>query len=123
NGVINIVTRSAKDTQGLQVEAGGGSLLRDFASVRYGGSGGTNLFYRVYGQRFDRNETVLANGRDATNAWDMTQGGFRVDWLPTTENSLTLQGDLYAGNEEAPGRDTTVDSQNLLARWTHPFSE
>jgi outer membrane cobalamin receptor len=38
NGVINIITKSAKDTQGLYAEAGGGSQPQDFTGVRYGGS-------------------------------------------------------------------------------------
>ena len=59
NGVINIVTRNARQTQGLLVQGAGGSLLQDFGAIRYGGSSGSNLFYRVYGQRFDRNDTVL----------------------------------------------------------------
>src|SRR5213080_605108 len=48
NGVINIITRSAKDTQGLLVTGGGGSLLQDFGAVRYGGAAGSNFFYRIY---------------------------------------------------------------------------
>src|SRR6267143_4509676 len=68
NGVINIITKSAKDTQGLLVSGGGGSLLQDFGAVRYGGAVGSNFFYRLYGQRFDRNSTALPNGNDSTNA-------------------------------------------------------
>src|SRR5213075_2948500 len=48
NGVINIVTKSARDTQGLLVTGGGGTLLRDFGALRYGGAVGTNFFYRIY---------------------------------------------------------------------------
>ncbi|MEI9961681.1 MAG: TonB-dependent receptor plug domain-containing protein [Limisphaerales bacterium] len=36
NGVINITTKSAKDTQGLYVTGAGGSFLQDFGAVRYG---------------------------------------------------------------------------------------
>ena len=123
NGVINIVTKSAKDTQGLLVEGGGGSLLQDFGAVRYGGSKGTNLFYRVYGQRFDRNDTVFPNGNDANDSWDMSQGGFRMDWYPSDANILTLQGDAYSGSEAGTGADTFVDGQNMLGRWSHAVSD
>ncbi len=41
NGVINIVSKSAKDTQGLYAESGGGSSLEDFVVVRYGGTAGS----------------------------------------------------------------------------------
>ncbi|HEY6166821.1 MAG TPA: TonB-dependent receptor [Verrucomicrobiae bacterium] len=122
NGVINVVTKSAKDTQGALVTAGGGSLLQDFGAIRYGGSAGSNLFFRVYGQRFDRNNTDFPNGREGTNAWDMTQGGFRMDWYPSDANTLTLQGDAYSGTERGVTADTTVDGENVLGRWKHALS-
>lgn len=124
NGVINIVTKSARETQGVVAEAGGGSLLRDFVGARYGGQIGENLFFRLYGKYFDRENTVMPSGRDATNDWYMGQGGFRLDWLPTNGNALTVQGDAYGGSFEqpAPG-STSVDGQNLLARWVRTFSE
>src|SRR5436190_4908090 len=109
NGVINIITRSAKDTQGLLVTGGGGSLLQDFGAVRYGGAAGSNFFYRIYGQRFDRNNSVLANGNNARDQWDMTQGEFRTDWFPSDANTVTFQGDSYAGSEQGAPADTKVD--------------
>ncbi|HEY2082909.1 MAG TPA: TonB-dependent receptor [Verrucomicrobiae bacterium] len=123
NGVINIVSKSAKDTQGLLVEGGGGSLLQDFGAVRYGGGNGTNLFYRVYAQRFDRNDTVFPDGSDATDSWDMSQGGFRMDWYQSDANTLTVQGDAYSGSEASTNGDTFVDGQNVLARWSHTISD
>src|SRR5258706_916491 len=47
NGVINITTKSAKDTQGLFLEGGGGTELRDFGGFRYGGQLSTTPDYRV----------------------------------------------------------------------------
>ena len=124
NGVINIITKSAQDTQGALVTAGGGTLLRDFVSVRYGDKIGEDLYFRVYGKYFDRNDTVLPDGSDGTNAWNMAQGGFRMDWLPKNGDTVTLQGDFYGGTFEqpAPG-DTTANGQNVLARWTRPLGE
>ena len=124
NGVINITTKSARDTQGTYVSGGGGSWLQDFGAVRYGGSVGSNLFYRVYGQRSDRDSAVNPNGSDGTNAWDMTQGGFRMDYYPSEVNTLTLQGDVYDGSEEQPGQsEVKLDGENILGRWTRTFSE
>jgi len=122
NGVINIITKSAKDTQGTYLSGAGGSLLQDFGAARYGGSIGTNLYYRVYGQRFDRNSTVFPSGQDAADSSEMTQGGFRLDWYPSDGNTLTLQGDAYGGNEQGQPSDTTLNGQNVLGRWTHTFS-
>src|SRR5687767_9403467 len=88
NGVINIVTKSARETQGLYVSASAGSLLQDLGQIRYGFKLAPELFLRVYGQRFDQKNTVLENERDAQDAWNMTQGGFRMDYYPSGKNTL-----------------------------------
>ncbi len=54
NGVINIITKSAKDTQGVLVSAGGGNEEQGFLNFRYGGGNGRDLNYRVYGKGFTR---------------------------------------------------------------------
>jgi len=48
NGVINVITKSAKDTQGGLVSAGYGTEEQGFGAVRYGGKLAENAFYRVY---------------------------------------------------------------------------
>ena len=47
NGVINITTKSAQDTQGFYIEGGGGSELRDFTGVRYGGMLAHGVYFQV----------------------------------------------------------------------------
>jgi len=125
NGVINITTKHAKDTQGLLLSGGGGTELRWFGGGRYGGALTTNVHYRVYGKYFDRDSTVLPNGRDATNNWHMGQGGVRLDWDASEADLLTVQGDFYGGRIAMPGTngDTVVDGGNALGRWSHTFSE
>ena len=77
NGVINITTKSAKDTQGLYVEGGGGTELRDFAGVRYGGTLASNVYFRVYGKYFDRgNETTYRTGPRPPMPGTMARAGF-----------------------------------------------
>src|SRR5688572_82310 len=74
NGVINIITKSSTETQGIYLEAGGGTQLRDFAGLRYGGKIGSKVAYRAYGKYFDRDDSVFPNGEDAGDAWYMAQG-------------------------------------------------
>jgi iron complex outermembrane recepter protein len=125
NGVINVITKSTKDTQGLLVEGGVGTELRGFGGVRYGGSLSSNLYYRVYGKYFDRDSTVLPDGRDAAKDWYMGQGGFRLDWDASGADLLTLQGDIYDGRvpQPEPNGDTSVAGGNIIGRWSHTFSE
>jgi iron complex outermembrane receptor protein len=124
NGVINIITKSAKETQGLYLSGAAGSFLQDLGEVRYGGRVDSNLFFRVYGQRLDQRNTEFANGVSAKDAWNMTQGGFRMDYYPSAANTLTIQGDLYSGveNKDSLLKHTATNGQNVMARFTHLFS-
>jgi len=123
NGVINITTKEARDTQGLLLFGGGGTELRDFGGMRYGGTLSPTLHYRIYLKYSDRDDTVRPSGADSDNDWRMGQSGFRLDWSPSSENLLTLQGDLYQGSIDQPGTDSTeVGGGNLLGRWTRTFS-
>lgn len=143
NGVINIITKSAADTQGGLFVAGGGDRERGFAGLRYGGKLGEGLHWRAYAKTFKREPFVDSNGDEAEDEWDVQRAGFRMDWEPTARDLVTLQGDVYAGDadgqvlgsllvglsEELDALSTpVVDRQdlgggNLLARWTRTFSE
>lgn len=124
NGVINITSKSAKDTQGLYVEGGGGSQLQYFGGARYGGTITSNVFYRVYGKYFQRDNEVFGNGKDASDDWNMGRGGFRIDAEPCLQNNFTLQGDYYAGHEGIiTGGQSDVSGGNVLGRWSHTVSE
>ena len=139
DGVINIVSKSAQDTQGWLVTGGGGTEERGFGSAQYGGKLADDVYYRVYGKYFDRSSFDTPSGGDAQDAWEMGQGGFRVDWDAASENLLTLQGDIYGGREDqtydtfnpANPLDPSllvqdvvhVSGGNILGRWSHAFSD
>ena len=124
NGVINIITKDAKDTQGALLAGGGGTELRGFGGMRYGGALAPNLRYRVYGKYFDRDGTVLPDGRDASDDWHMGQGGFRMDWDASESNVFTVQGDGYDGRISQAGADEIdVSGANVIGRWSHAFYE
>lgn len=136
NGVINIITKSARDTQGLFVSSGGGTEYRDFASVRYGVKVNDDTFLRIYTKYFDYDSSVLPDGSEAHDSWNMFRGGFRLDYDSNPENSFTLQGDVYRGDQdETYAVPTThfpfagvifstdhVSGGDLLGRWTHTFA-
>ena len=97
NGVINIITKHAEDTQGGLVSGGGGSSDKGFGTLRYGFKPAENSDLRLYVKHVDRGEGVYSNGTDANDAWRLTTGGFRLDSQPTEDDALTLQGDYYNG--------------------------
>ncbi|MFT5092121.1 MAG: iron complex outermembrane receptor protein [Porticoccaceae bacterium] len=95
NGVINVITKKAKDTQGVFVEAGGGTD-RGFTSVRGGGEIGDNGWYRAYGKWFER-DAGDGQGSDPADDWRMKRGGLRADWEFGEGITFTVQGDYYEG--------------------------
>jgi iron complex outermembrane receptor protein len=116
NGVINIVTRRAKDTTGGLVSVGGGTDERG-AAMRYGGRFGENANYRVYAKNFNRDHTLTERGANAQDAWRKSQFGFRVDWAKS-DDGVTLQGDVYDGSiDQAVNADKSIAGGNVLARW------
>jgi iron complex outermembrane receptor protein len=135
NGVINIITKSAADTQGLLISGGGGTEDLGFTNVRYGGKIGDDAFFRVYAKYFNHDSSVFSNDQDSHDSWDQYRSGFRLDWLPSHENAYTVQGDIYSGQEDekytAPtatfpfatriSSTDNVAGGNLLGRWSHNF--
>ena len=112
NGIINIITRPAAETQGVSVTAGAGSEDRAFGSVRYGGTSGA-LAYRAYFKAFDRAPEFHPDGNDY-DGWRAGQGGARADWRLANGRSVTLQGDAY------PGR---LGERPSVSFYTPPFRE
>lgn len=121
NGVINIITRSAKDTQGELLAVGAGSH-RHGATLRHGGTLDNGTQYRVYGQYTDQNNTARAIGRQTRDAWHSERSGFRADWAGEQEQ-LTLQGDAYNGTLDQTANQAKISGINLLSRWTHGLSD
>jgi iron complex outermembrane receptor protein len=137
NGVINIITKKAGDTQGGLVSAGGGTQELAFGSARYGGKIGGDFSYRVFTKYLERNHTPDLDQADSSfDNWHLLHGGFRVDGNFTPSDSVTFQGDIYSGNEGAEIVHTTLDPPgnenlerrarleggNILSRWNHVFS-
>ena len=115
NGVINVITRPARDTQGALVTAGGGNREKAGAP-RYGGELDSGGRYRIYGRVLDRAHSSMANGTDIRDASDRGQIGFRADWGGAAQN-FTLQGDAYHSAIDQGLTTRRVSGANLLGRW------
>ncbi|MGB7553018.1 MAG: TonB-dependent receptor [Candidatus Korobacteraceae bacterium] len=136
DGVISIITKSSKETQGGLVSGGAGNVEQGFGEGRYGGSSGPNFTYRVYGKGFARSPEFHADGINY-DAWQAGQAGFRMDWNKGTRDTYTLQGDGYyqgAGQSAAastynPPANFILDGTahlsggNVLWRWRRTLGE
>src|SRR5580704_14232848 len=103
NGVINIITKSSQDTQGLYAQAAAGKELEDLAAVRYGAEIAPDTFLRFYGKYINLGREVTISGTSADDSWHVGRGGFRLDADLSAPNHLTVQGDLYNGAEDVVG--------------------
>ncbi len=136
NGVINIITKQAADTQGTLLTAGGGSFEHGFVGARYGGKLNEATPFRVYAKGFTRSHLTSTSGDNIHNQWHSARGGFRLDHIRGI-NQFTLQGDIFY-NENG---DTIDHSQlnlpgmplngsrgqseggNIRFRWDRVYSE
>jgi len=137
NGVINIITRRAQDTQGGLMILGSGSEEQGLGGIRYGGKIGKKAYYRLYGKYFKRSGLVDENGNDVNDSHQALRGGGRMDWQLTDRDFLTVSGDIYhthlhdtSTNFPAAAPFVTpfimsgnFDGGNLTGRWTHVYSE
>ena len=101
NGVINVITRTAAETQGGFVSGSGGNFERQ-ATLRYGGSLGDAGHYRAYAKIASFDATQRSSGISALDAWSRQQAGFRADW-DLGSDSLTLQADVADGRSQDRG--------------------
>ncbi len=136
NGVINIITKSSKDTHGAFVSVGGGNVDQGFFNARFGGGNGSSFDYRMYALGFERGPEYHFD-RVNYDSWRAVQGGFRMDFTKNDRDHFTVQGDIY---DEGAGETVTATSYtppysqtiagtarlsggNILARWQHKQGE
>jgi iron complex outermembrane recepter protein len=114
NGVVNVVSKSAFDTIGTLVQAGGGTELLGRASVRSGSLINENLALRVYAQQDVRDDSATPSGGRSHDASESTLAGFRLDWRNPDEAEFMLNGELSRSAAEASA---------VLPLFTPPYSE
>ena len=137
NGIINIITKNAADTQGGLLTGGGGSEEQGFGAFRYGGKIDENTFFRIYSKYFNRDDSRELHTNERSDEWSVQQGGFRIDSKTSQNDDLTLQGDVfkgrigqssYAGSLTLPfyttfNEEVRISGGNILGRWHHTFSD
>ena len=130
NGVINVITKSAKSSEGGLV-AGHTGNFNNGVALRYGGTAGSSANYRVYGEYSEHDHLSTDDGSAVDDAWHRSQIGFRADWDRSREQFM-VQGNAYRGRFGQPepgaisvsGTDLalgTIEASgvNLTGRWEH----
>ena len=137
NGVVNIITKSSRDTHGAVLSAAAGTEEKLLLEARHGGKLGDDAHFRVYVKYFDREGVYGSDHREAFDDWHAARVGFRSDWDRSADELLTVQGDYYSIRSEheqneiayAPPFFNTVrqereaEGANLLGRWTRTLSD
>jgi iron complex outermembrane recepter protein len=103
NGVINIITRSARDTRGGYASLSAGNEDRTIAEVRYGGGNG-NTAWRLYGKYADRDNQQLESGGGSGDRRRRGQAGFRLEGGAAASTAWSLQANAFHSHDELPDR-------------------
>ena len=137
NGVINIITKSAKATEGGLMSAGAGSQETAQGLAQYGGKIGRKGAYRVFGNYSNTGNSPSPTAGSLVDGWHKSHGGFRFDWDLSPRDTMTVQGDLFRARE---GQTTStlfsndlfrkaiiddriaVGAGDVLGRWNHTLS-
>lgn len=138
NGVINIITKKASETQGGVMMAGVGDQEKFQSGGRYGAQLSDSIYGRFSLNYNDRDSNVRTDdNQDGGDSWQHVQGSFRVDGELQTKSRWTLQGDLYKNEidqtlfpywTETPpyltAKDDVADVRggNILGRFHHQIS-
>jgi iron complex outermembrane recepter protein len=138
NGVINIITRGAGETQGGYGELLGGNEDELIAGFRYGGTIGDGVAARAYVKHVERDSSMARTGQDAVDGMRMSRAGFRLDWDAADSDRFTVVGDLHAGETDGMFSDlftigtlptgtfrdvVDLSGANLLGRWERHLEE
>ncbi len=130
NGVINIITRHSRDTDGGLVQLVSGNQER-MATVRYGGKLAQNGWFRAFAKVTDRDSFSGIAPYTGHDEWDNQRAGFRADWETAGQNAITVHANIYNGKSDStisvinspfdlPKRrqgTTDVSGANLLLLW------
>lgn len=134
-GVVNIITKSSKDTHGILVSLSGGTEERGQAAVRYGGQLGDNLNFRIFAKATERDASWADNAADDSHNGQI---GLRADWQPSKHDNVMLHTGLYKSkngqritvpsiadiNEsETLTEDAKFTSFFAVTQWQHQISE
>lgn len=122
NGVINVITKSAKDSAGGLASVAAGANEKD-GTARYGARLPNGGHYRLYARYMQVDDTRTEAGVNTRFGMQRRQAGFRAD-LDLWNGGLTVSGDAFQGRMAQLGtRDIAVSGANLVSRYTRKLAD
>lgn len=135
NGVMNIITEEAKNSQGTHIRAGGGSENLAFGAVRQGVKLNDKTHLRLSAKGKNIDDSKSASALKSDDAWSLGSAFFRLDHEASDSKHLMVDGHLHHGKGNLqvlmPDRHSGGDSfdgatrfvgGHLMARWEETLS-
>jgi len=129
NGVINIITKDAADTQGGLISSSYGTKEDGMGEFRYGFQPTNGLSLRMYGQYQNVGADNALPGVENYDALQNGTIGFRADYRPDSDDHFLLSSDASqtrAGDEQSgflarPAFTQLEDAENVNFVYEHNF--
>lgn len=96
NGIVNIITKPADDTQGGLAKIAGGGVQRGAGELRYGGRLGDSTYYRLYGKYSARGTGNSIERFENPDDGSVRLGGVRLDWRGEVDR-VSVHGSVQDG--------------------------
>jgi len=98
NGVINIITKKAKDTQGKFLSFAAGNYNKNIVSGRYGGQLKNGDYYSMFLKNNARDMFYdKTSGNKSNDDWAMKRAGLKYESVLSESSGITFQSELYDG--------------------------
>ena len=132
SGVINIITRSTRETIGGIAALSGGNLDPVRGRVRYGGKLGDAVTWRAWSQYSLQGQTTTPGALFTLDRWTAGRAGMRVDWDLGPQDSLLIEAEaeknvsqvqFLSNSEQSKSGDSIRNAGGtvafLMGRWNH----
>jgi len=123
NGVVNIISKSSKETQGFLADTTVGSDGKLIVQSRLGGHVGDNIFYKLYVGASDQDQYGNPGGEPVSDMLKKRTGGFRLDYEPSGKSLLTVEGGAQQSTDDFLERENFHETRFFSGKWTQAITE
>ncbi len=116
NGVINVISKDARDTQGSVLSVRSGSEEPTQAHVRYGAQLDSNTWIRVYAGGANTEGATGQIADDPNSGYREYRTGYRSDTVLSPSATFTSQFDYLHSSRVLDGETSTLEYASFLTR-------